>query len=92
MTSAPESNDLKLDTVLDALRDGKWHSLNELSANPSLKDLSFTKLIQLVEFFADYDFVELRPTFQDDFPITEARLTSPLQRFLPEIMRIESQA
>jgi hypothetical protein len=85
-------DDLKLDAVLDVLRDGKWHSLNELSAYPSLKDLTFTKLIQLVEFFADYDFVELRPTFEDDLPITEARLSLPFRNFLPEIMRIESQA
>ena len=83
---------MNLDIVLDALRDGKWHSLNELSAYPSLKDLTFTKLIELVEFFADYDFVELRLTFEDDLPITEARLAVPLQRFLPKIMRIESQA
>jgi hypothetical protein len=39
--------------VLDALRDGEWHSVRDLIAQ-----VSPVKLEKVLEFYAEYDFVE----------------------------------
>jgi len=75
-----------IDEVLRILADGEWHNLNEISTKKPLLKLSTGKLLQVLEFLAEYEFLELSP---DPKHIVEAKLTPLVQQFIKEIKWIE---
>jgi len=72
-----------IDKVIEALSDGSWHDLNELSTRKGLINLSMTKLICILEFLAECDFIELSETGKGE-PLRlamEVKLQPDIQEF-----------
>lgn len=87
-TLYPEAS-LNIDLIIEALKDGLWHTLNEISAYSGLKRITFIKLIDLLDFLEDYSFIESQETFKDGLPIKQFRLALPVQDFYKKISQIE---
>ena len=71
-----------IDYVFDALKNGEWHNLNEISEKTRLPKL---KIELLTSFLAEYDFVEVDKKEQ------KTRLTPPLLRFIKKIQSVEKK-
>ena len=67
-----------LDKILEPMKDGEWHTLEELNRRVGLSE---GKLQEIVRFFADYNFVQL------DEKHGRARLTPPIRTFLTKTQR-----
>lgn len=81
-----------VDAVLDCLRDGQRHDLNELSTKEQLRKKSITTLMITLEFLADYDFIELSQGLKKGdppIPIMDAKLHPAMHDFLRKIRWIE---
>jgi len=80
-----------IDRIMEALSDGSWHDLNELSAKKGLANVSITNLMLTLDFLAEYDFVELRETWKGEplRSVTEAKLQPSVQRFWEKIIAVE---
>lgn len=80
-----------IDEVLELLKDGGWHTVNELINHPSLKDWSYTKLQITLEFLAEHKFIVVnkRPGYDMKLMIMEAKIVPSLQEFLERIGEIE---
>lgn len=76
-----------IDEVLMLLEDGRWHTVNELINHPSQKDKSYTKLQVILEFLAEYEFIEVnkRPGHDMKMMIIEAKIVPSLQDFLDKL-------
>jgi len=81
-----------IDKIFDALGDGAWHDLNELSTRKGLRNLSMTKLRLILDFLAEYDFIELSEEWKGDplRTVVEAKLQPKVQEFWTEISLIEN--
>jgi len=75
------------DALLDFLADGKWRSLNEVSAANGLRHLNFMKLTILIGFLNEFGFIEVSET-----EITEMRAKPEVQEFWHSIREIEKSA
>ncbi len=62
-----------LDTVLELLRDGKWHRLEDIVKKLELQE---DRVKKIAEFLEKYDFIQL------DGESKRAKLTTCLQEFL----------
>lgn len=84
--------ELIIEELLGALSDGAWHNINELSTIKGLRKLSITKLMVLLDFLAEYDFIELSQEWKGDplRSVVEAKLQPSVQQFLTEIIRVET--
>jgi len=78
-----------IDKVLGALNDGVWHDINELSTR--LKNLSMTKLMRILNFLAEYDFIELSEAWKGEplRPVVEVKLQPSFQEFRRSIILVE---
>jgi len=79
--------ELILNSLIEALADGKWHHLTEISAKAKpLRKVSITNLATSLHLLSEYDFIELgeEPHF-----ILEARINPILQAFWRKIKWIE---
>jgi len=74
-----------IDKVIGALSDGSWHTLNELTTREELRDVSMTKLRLILDFLAEYDFIELN----HERPVVEAKLKPKVYAFIEEIKKVE---
>jgi len=72
----------QIDEILDALKNGKWHDLKEISEEKRLHQ-NTVKL--LTDFLAHYDFIELNKKEQ------KTKLTPPLRDFLRKIRDLEEK-
>jgi len=77
-----------LDTIINALADGKWWSIHELSTRSGL---TIQQLICLLTFLKKYNLVELRQIGMPKKLILQARLDVSLQRFWHKIKEIENE-
>jgi len=71
---------LQIDTILDVLKDGKWHNLKKISEETQLQEF---KVEMVTNFLAEYDFIELNKKEN------KTRLTPPLLDFLKKVRDIE---
>jgi len=80
-----------IEKVFAALNDGAWHDINELSTIKGLRDLSMGKLMTMLDFLAEYDFIELSEAWKGEplRTVVEAKLQPIVQEFLREIRRVE---
>jgi len=80
-----------IDQLLEILSDNAWHDINELSTIKGLRNLSMTKLMFLLNFLAEYDFIELSDAWKGAplRTVVEAKLQPIVQEFLREIRRVE---
>jgi len=81
-----------LDTLLEALEDGEWHDLNELSTKDGLRGVSMTTLkLSLSHLAEDFGGVELREVWKGEPLIltTEAKLQPILLDFIRRIRCVE---
>jgi len=80
-----------IDKVFRALSDGSWHDLNELSTSEGLRNVSVTKLTRVLNFLAEYDFIELNEAWKGEplRPIVEAKLQPSFQEFYRKIQQVE---
>lgn len=80
-----------IDEVIEALSDGLGHDLNELSTLKGLRHLSMTKLMGVLDFLAEYHFIELSQAWRGEPPrtVVEAKLQPRFQKFLREIKFVE---
>jgi len=80
-----------LDILIEILSDGDWHSINEISIHKSLSSLSISQIQTLLNFLAEYDFIEVnqRPAYDLTVLIVEAKLTESMLEFLRKIRWIE---
>jgi len=80
-----------IDKIMEALSDGSWHDLNELSAKKGLTNVSITKLTLVLEFLAEYDFIELSETWKGEplRTVVEAKLQTSAQEFERKIRLVE---
>jgi len=93
-----------LDDIIDALKDGQWHSINEISTHERLRNYSMTKLIMGSTLLDEYGFIELSEkvstkveyggkrnaeSFPEEFLILEAKLSDPTLEFIRKIRWIE---
>ena len=80
-----------IEKVLEALSDGARHDLNELSTRKALGNLSMTKLMPILRFLAEYDFVELSEAWKGEPPrtVVEAKLQPSVQEFWRKIRWVE---
>jgi len=81
-----------IDAVIEALSDGKWHDLNEISTKKGVRNVSITNLILALEFLVKYDFIQLNEAWKGEPPrsVVEAKLQPNVQKFLKEIELIET--
>jgi len=77
--------------VIGALGDGEWHDLNELSAKKGLTNVSMTKLTLVLEFLAEYDFIELSEAWKGEplRTVVEAKLQPSAHEFWVKTRWIE---
>ena len=71
-----------IDDILWFLKDGKWHSIEEITEKMGL---SKTKTEIALEFLSKYNFIQRR---KDD---TKAKLQSSTQKFIIEILKLEQE-
>jgi len=69
-----------IDRLLDFLKNGEWHSINEISAQKPLLKLTISQVREILNFLSEYGFIELTQST----PI-QAKLTPSTQKFLKEI-------
>ena len=62
-----------IDRVLELLKDGNWHKLNEIAKQSGLQQ---SKLEAIVNFLAEYEFICVEKDEQ------KAKLTHPVVKFL----------
>ena len=62
-----------IDRVLELLKDGNWHKLNEIAKQSGLQQ---SKLEAIVNFLAEYEFICVDKDEQ------KAKLTHPVVKFL----------
>jgi len=74
---------LTIDEVLELLKNGKWHSLNEVMEKSRLSEF---KAETVVNFLAEYNLIQL------DREREKARLTPPTLSFLEKIQRVEEKS
>jgi len=87
----PSHKPLYIDQILETLIDGENHTLNELSAHPSLRKLSITNLTMILNFLAEYKFLELDEVVRGDppTPIKLIKLPESVLNFLQNIQAVE---
>jgi len=80
-----------MEKVFDVLNDGTWHDVNEVSTAKGLRKLSMTKLMALLDFLAEYDFIELNEVWKGEplRSVVEVKLQPSTQKFLREIKLVE---
>jgi len=80
-----------IDAVIEALSDGKWHDLNEISTKKGVRNVSITNLMLALEFLAKYDFIQLSQAWKGEPPrtVTEAKIKPRFQEFRREIRELE---
>jgi len=71
-----------IDHILDTLKNGHWHDLEEVSERTRLTRF---KLELLTNFLAEYNFIELDKKEQ------RTKLTPPLFNFIRKIQRVEKK-
>jgi len=64
---------VQIDNLVELLRDGKWHTMKEISQKTNLHEF---RLEILTRFLADYSFLEL------DIKERKARLSKSFAQFL----------
>jgi len=69
-----------IDEILDALKNGQWHDLKEISEEAHLSRFKFELL---TNFLAEYNFIELDKKEQ------RTRLTPPLMIFIKKIEMVD---
>ena len=74
---------LVIDEILDLLKDGKWHTMNEVMEKSRLNEF---KAETVMSFLAEYSFI------QQDKEHKKARLTPPTLDFLESIQRVEEES
>ena len=71
-----------IDDILWFLKDGKWHSIEEITEKMGL---SKTKTEIALEFLTKYNFIQRR---KDD---AKAKLQSSTRKFIIEILKLEQE-
>lgn len=74
-----------IDKVIGALSDGSLHDFSELSTG--LRNLSMTKLMLILNFLAEYNFIELSQVGEGE-PL-KVKLRPNVQEFLREMKEVE---
>ena len=69
-----------IEEILELLKDGKWHDLNEIIKETRL---TRSRLEKITNFLAEYNFIQL------DKEAQKARVTPPTQSFLKKIQLIQ---
>jgi len=72
----------QIDEILDVLKNGKWHSIKNISEKTQLQEF---KVELLTNFLAEYNFIEL------DREEHKTRLTPPLLDFLKKVQDLEEK-
>jgi len=87
--------DAIFEAIFEALNDGKWHTLNELTTKKYLRAISISKLMIVLNFLVDYDFADSRPMVGGEgdsvISIMEVRLEDRLQNFLKALGEIDGK-
>jgi len=65
----------EIDEVVDLIKDGQWHTLEDIVTKATLPELKTNKIL---EFLADYNFIHL------DSRHKKAKVTHSLMKFLKE--------
>jgi hypothetical protein len=65
----------EIDEVVDIIKNGEWHTLEDIITKAKLPELKTNKIL---EFLADYNFIDL------DSEHKKAKITHPLMKFLKE--------
>lgn len=83
------------EALFEALSDGKWHTLNELTTIKRLRDVSISKLMIVLTFLVEYDFADSRPMVGGEgdsvISIMEVRLEEGFQNFLRALGEIDGK-
>jgi hypothetical protein len=66
----------QIDSVIELLKDGKWHTIKEISQKTKLHEF---KIEILTQFLADYSFLELKKKEK------RAKLTTIFTNFLKKL-------
>lgn len=74
---------LEIDKVIDVLKDGEWHKLDEIGEKSKLSE---TKVERILTFLAEYGFIEINGSGQ------KMKVGFSLQRFLKETQTVEVEA
>jgi len=82
--------EILIDEVLEALDDGNWHDVNELSTTEKLRKVSMTKLLTTLDFLAEY-FIERSEVWKGDpeRPVMEVKLIPSVQAFVRRVKWVE---
>jgi predicted methyltransferase len=72
---------LPIDTIILLLRDGKWHSINEII---QFSPISKSKTLTILAFLSKFGFIEMSEN--------QVRLISLTHEFIQNIETIEAQA
>jgi predicted transcriptional regulator len=72
-----------INDILWLLKDGKWHTLEEITTNLELPQ---TKTDLAVNFLAEYNFIQLNKTNE------KAKLHPSTLEFVTEIQQLENEA
>ena len=71
---------LQIDKVVELLKDGKWHTIKEISQKSKLHEF---KIEILTDFLADYSFLKLNKKER------KAKLSEVFVEFLKKIRRLQ---
>jgi len=71
----------QIDNVVELLKDGKWHSITEISQKTKLNEF---KIEILTDFLADYSFLELNKKEK------KAKLSKAFANFLKKAQRLRT--
>jgi len=70
----------QIDKIIELLKDGKWHSIKEISQKSKIHEF---KIEILAHFLADYSFLKLNKKER------EAKLSEVFAEFLKKIYRVQ---
>jgi predicted transcriptional regulator len=71
-----------IDQILQLLKDGKWHDVNEIAEKTALPQ---SKIKLAFEFLNEYDFAQLKENNES------AKLKPSIIEFVEEIQRLETE-
>lgn len=71
---------LEIDQVVDVLKDGEWHELDEISEKCKLSEV---KVESTLKFLAEYGFIEINGSGR------KVKVCPSLKRFLEETQTVE---
>jgi len=77
-----------IDEILEAMIDGKWHTLTSIFLRIPEKPMKRQKVEQIVEFLRVFGFVDKRPSFEGSETF-EYKLVPSVVEFLKEIKELE---